>query len=267
MSRIRTFLIAAGLCLAAAPAADAATARTTSTNWAGYAVHRSGVRFREVTAAWRVPAVDCSSGEQQWSASWVGLGGYSETSNALEQIGTESDCSSTGTATYSAWYELVPENSHTIDLTARPGDRISARVIVRGRRVALRLENLTRHRTYSRTLTASAIDVSSAEWIVEAPSACSDTGSFCRVMPLADFGSTAMRHAAAVSAGGHRGAILDSAWNMTAIDLSPQSQQFTGHGGGPDGPPQTTTASTSSTGATTSVVSATGDGFTVSNSS
>jgi hypothetical protein len=91
--------------------------RATSSNWAGYAVKRSGVRFRHVSGSWVQPAVDCSSGSGTYSAVWVGLGGSSAGSQALEQIGTEADCTSGGTARYATWYELVPDAAHGVRST------------------------------------------------------------------------------------------------------------------------------------------------------
>src|SRR3954447_18096695 len=96
--------------LAGAPTASAAAAATaeTSSNWAGYAVKKTGVKYRRVSATWTQRAVDCSSTGRAFSAYWVGLGGLDQSSQALEQIGTDADCTSGGRATYSAWYELVP---------------------------------------------------------------------------------------------------------------------------------------------------------------
>src|SRR5271156_2413075 len=71
---------------------------TMSSNWAGYAVtgtSKSPVRFRTVSAHWVQPSVPCTSG-QSYSGFWVGLGGYRQSSQALEQIGTDADCSSSG---------------------------------------------------------------------------------------------------------------------------------------------------------------------------
>src|SRR5947209_18951858 len=106
-------LAAAGLLgsgLAGGPAAaEAATRSATSSNWAGYAVSRSGVRYRHVSGTWVQPPVDCSaSSGRSYSAMWVGLGGLSGGSQALEQNGTEADCSR-GSPGYSAWYQLGPE--------------------------------------------------------------------------------------------------------------------------------------------------------------
>src|SRR5438045_7249221 len=66
----------------AAPSALADSVQ--SSNWAGYTVHRAGVRFTKVLAAWRQPAPSCVGGQRTFSAVWVGLGGYSASSSALE---------------------------------------------------------------------------------------------------------------------------------------------------------------------------------------
>jgi hypothetical protein len=96
-------IVAATLC--AAPAALAKT--TTSSNWAGYAVHHPGVSFRQVSGTWTQPNATCIPGQSTYSAVWVGIGGYKPTSNALEQIGTEVDCNRAGNTVSSAWYELA----------------------------------------------------------------------------------------------------------------------------------------------------------------
>lgn len=162
-------LALAAACGGATASAGAASRATTSSNWSGYAV--TGTSFQRVSAAWRVPAVDCSAGEG-YSASWVGLGGYSTTSQALEQTGTEADCDAAGHASYSAWWELVPDAVQTVRLTLHAGDRIAASVEVAGKRVTMRLADTTRGTTYKRILTARVVDVSSAEWILEAPEGC-----------------------------------------------------------------------------------------------
>ena len=101
-----TALTAALAALATAPAgAGAATTTTISSNWAGYAVSRAGVRFRRVAATWVAPTATCTTGRRRrYSAAWLGLGGYHTTSTALERIGTEADCTPGGSPVYSAWY-------------------------------------------------------------------------------------------------------------------------------------------------------------------
>lgn len=209
---------AALLALAVPPGAGAATRADTSSNWAGYAVSKPGVRFRRVSATWVAPAASCTSGGRRYSAVWLGLGGLHSTSTALEQVGTEADCAG-GRAYYSAWYELVPAAPVDVTLTVRPGDRISASVTVSGHTVKLYIANLTRGTSFAKQMQAGRVDVTSAEWIVEAPSACGDNGG-CRTLALADFGTTSFAGAKATSTSGHSGTISDPAWSALAITLA-----------------------------------------------
>lgn len=236
--------------LLAAPAALAGT--VASSNWAGYAIHRSGLHLRSVSGRWRVATATCQSDTPTFSAMWIGLGGYDETSNALEQTGTESDCSASGQPVYTAWYELVPAAANRITLTVHPGDLMSATVTVNGHRVGLRLSDLTTHHTFATTLTASAVDDTSAEWILEAPSEC-DTAGNCRTLPLADFSQARFGSARAVSLTGHRGAIESASWGETKIVLAPDAPRFVSVG----------SAEADFAGASPSALSAGGTAFTV----
>src|SRR6059058_5121007 len=137
--------VVAAWLLVAAPVALADVSN--STNWAGYAVHRHGVSFQDVTGTWRQPALACQTGRQTFSSFWVGLGGYNPRSRALEQTGTEADCTRRGTVRTFAWFELVPRPSVRIRLNVPPGDLIQAGVAVAGHRVRISLRDLTRHRS------------------------------------------------------------------------------------------------------------------------
>jgi hypothetical protein len=212
------------LAVAALTVAPSAMANTTkSTNWAGYAVHRSGVSFRQVSGNWIQPSATCVAGHPSYSSAWVGLGGYSPTSNALEQIGTEVDCNAAGQVVSSAWYELVPAPSKTISLAVQPGDSMHATVTVTGHRVVVELDDLTNHQSFRRTLHSAAIDISSAEWIVEAPSQCISQFN-CEALPLANFGSISFGSASAIATDGTAGTIAGSAWSRTKIKLTAGSQ-------------------------------------------
>jgi Peptidase A4 family len=219
------FRLAALAVLAASLAAPASAGAASSSNWAGYVAHAPGMKFRTVRGAWTVPSVDCSHPRRSYSATWIGLGGYHSYTNGLEQTGTEADCHN-GIPRYGAWLELIPDAEHKIPLAVRGGDRITARVSVKGRLAAIRLSNLTTGRTYRRTLVAPAIDTTSAEWIVEAPSSCDTPIGPCRVLRLANFGTTTFTSARAVTTGGHQGVIGDRRWTASPIDLSPSVIQI-----------------------------------------
>ena len=69
------------------------------------------------------------------SSDWIGIGGgcidagCTATDSTLIQTGTEQDVDSTGAASYSAWWELVPAPSLTIsNMTVAPGDHMHASI-------------------------------------------------------------------------------------------------------------------------------------------
>jgi hypothetical protein len=194
----------------------------TSANWAGYAVSAPGAltatpSFTNVTGSWVEPVARCTTGTNTYSAFWVGLGGFSQDSQALEQIGTEANCSPTNAARHDAWYELVPAAPVRIKLKIRSRDTVSASVTVTGQTVSLRFRDVTRHTLFTKKLRMSAPDVSAAEWIAEAPSACDQSGR-CRPLPLTNFGAVSFSKATA-TASGHSGTISDPSWAATAIEL------------------------------------------------
>jgi hypothetical protein len=235
MPVVRTAISVAAVVMALALAPPALANRSASSNWAGYAVH--GATFQQVTARWRQPHAACVPGKTTYSAIWVGLGGYSLSSNELEQIGTELDCNATGHTVSSAWYELIPDPSHTIGLRVLPGDQIEATVASAGGAVTLTLSNLSRHHSFQRTFRPAAVDLSSAEWILEAPSACIAGTSFCRTLPLTNFRQAVFTYARVLPTTGQLGTISSGPWAHTRITLVPSGQQFVtnNHGGVPFG--------------------------------
>ncbi len=223
-SPLRRWFAGAALISAAAlvsPASAAAVTVVQSSNWAGYVVHTRTIAagFSSVSASWTQPVASCKAGRSTHSAVWVGLGGYREGAKALEQIGTEADCSAAGNASYSSWVELLPAAASTLRLAVSPGDAVTASVTVSGRHATLHLRDLTTGRRFSTTRRLSAVDVSSAEWVVEAPSGCSSAGGDCRTLALSDFGTVAFSHATATAAGVTRAA-SSSAWSATELVLS-----------------------------------------------
>jgi Peptidase A4 family len=222
--RRAALLAGTGALLAALPS-QAAAATTVSSNWAGYVARAGTIRFNSVAGSWIEPTATCTAGHASYSAVWVGLGGYSEKAKALEQIGTDADCSRGGGAHYSTWVELLPAAPVSLHVKTRPGDSMTASVRVTGHVATLRLANLTTGESSTTTRRLSSVDVSSAEWIVEAPSECVTSGS-CRTLSLADFGQVGFTSATAGLAG-HRGPIEDSHWRSTELLLR-QSQRTAG---------------------------------------
>ncbi len=101
-----------------------------------------------------------------------------------------------------------------------PGDTIAASVSVHGGRAGLALYDVSDGQSFERTLNARYVDISSAEWIVEAPSDCVSAGA-CRTLPLADFGTASFKLAEATTTAGHVGGVRDRRWRTTKIPLSP----------------------------------------------
>ena len=230
MSRLRapaltlgTFLLASLVSLCAGAPSMAAGSQSVSTNWAGYvalntpASSGSAGGFSSVSGTWKQPAASCAAGSESYSAAWVGLGGYAESARALEQIGTDADCTHGGRAVYSTWFEVLPAPPVTVPLRARPGDTISASATVHGLRVTLRIRDLSTGAHFSSSRSATRVDTSSAEWIIEAPSVC-PASSGCHTLQLANFGLASFWGATA-TAHGHTGGIGDASWSSRALEL------------------------------------------------
>ncbi len=187
-----------------------------SSNWSGYAVPGSSVSY--VAGSWVVPTV--SPKTNGYSAVWVGIDGYN--SSTVEQIGTGEDVVN-GQVSYYAWYEMYPAGSVTItpainagnSFTVNPGDKITASVAYVGGSFVLTIKDTTESETFTKTLTATGAAMSSAEWVVEAPS--SNYG----ILPLANFGTVTFTNAYA-TIGGTTGPIDN--WQSYSINMESRSQ-------------------------------------------
>jgi hypothetical protein len=191
LNHLRTALLAGAL-LAAVPAAAQATpfkargapnhkiSHSSSANWSGYAVSGHGP-YNSVSASWTQPSVNCSKTPTGYSSFWVGLDG--DTTNTVEQTGTEADCSS-GTARYFAWYEMYPKYPVKYSNSLAPGDSMHASVQYLGQGTfKLTLTDATKGWTRTVQPRLKSAKRGSAEVIAEAPS------SGGGVLPLADFGT------------------------------------------------------------------------------
>ncbi len=191
---------------------------STSSNWSGYASYTqtpSKTKFTVAEGSWTQPAVSCPPEQDQYAAFWVGIDGYNTSS--VEQIGTDSDCSS-GKPEYYAWYEMYPQFPVYLserDYPVAPGDTMTARVTYQPQSddFMLYLANHKANWTYTKTISAGHPRRLSAEWIAEAPSAGG------QVLPLADFGTVKFTGASASSDAGVTGPINASGWTYDAITL------------------------------------------------
>lgn len=256
---LATFAATAALTGGYAATAAAATTdpqEAVSQNWAGYVA--GGTQFSSVSGSWVQPTAKCGSG-QTYSAFWVGIGGSSDQSSALEQTGTQADCTASGATDYYAWYELVPAAPVKLGLAVKPGDHISAKVNVSGSNVTVSLSDQTTGQSTTKTLQMNNPDTSSAEWIAEAPSACDGSGS-CQPLPLADFGTVQFTSATA-TANGHTGTISDPNWSSQPVQLGSSGVSDISYDSG-SSTSSATPSSLSSDGSSFSVASQTGSGST-----
>jgi hypothetical protein len=161
-----------------------------SRNWGGYVVTSNLLISQpivvSVTASWTVPQITPTA-EDTHSSAWVGIGGLQD--RTLIQLGTEHD-SINGTASYSAWYETLPDYLVSIEgMTISAGDHITASVAVLNREeklFAIELIDQTTGQRFSKNVTYESSRLS-AEWVVERPMV-SD-----QITNLANYGSISFR--------------------------------------------------------------------------
>lgn len=229
-------------------------------NWAGYAVTGTSTTYTSATGTWKEPQVTCTAADAgEASSFWVGLGGDSESSQALEQLGTSADCDAqTGKPNYYAWYELLPNPPVILQTKIHPGNTVTTSVnILAGGLVEFQIKNRTTGVTFTKKIAFKNPDLTSAEWIAEAPSECNQFR--CIEAPLSNFGSVGFKNVAAIgnSAGGTLTA--NPGWTATQLTLDPgQAHRHFFVGRGAFDPSQTSTA-----GATASELSTDGRSFSV----
>ena len=138
-----------------------------------------------------------------------------------------------------------------------PGDLITTSVnIVAADTVLVQLKNRTRKTSFTKKLTFSNPDLSSAEWIAEAPSLCNSFS--CRTVPLSDFGSVQFTRIAAIGNGVGGTLTTNPGWATTAITLAADARR-----GFFPGPETFAGANTSTAGASPAAASADGRSFSV----
>lgn len=210
MGAVVTFCVLLAIGVASAQARGVAAhaprhrvGKGTSTNWSGYALGGAGAT--QVVGTWTQPTVSCAPGENSWSSPWVGIDG--DTSNTVEQTGTDSDCQN-GQTTYYAWYEIYPKSLVKLSLPVHPGDSFTGVVTYTGGgSFTLKLTDNTTQASFSTTQSSRKAQRSSVEWIMEGPS----NGL------LSDFGSVAFSAASATIGGQSAG--LGSFTNAQPITM------------------------------------------------
>src|SRR4051794_26924538 len=184
LAAVLTLGVTAGPATAATPLSHGQLLRPFNTNqsnnWFGYnqgSLELGGKLFHSVSGDWTVPtASQHTRGQDESSSDWIGIGGgcvdanCAVGDNTLIQTGTEQDVSG-GKASYSAWWEVIPAPSLTIDMAISPGDHMHAGIS----EVAplsdlwnITLQNVTTGQSFTRTVPYASTHAT-AEWIEETP--------------------------------------------------------------------------------------------------
>ncbi len=95
-----------------------------------------------------------------------------------------------------------------------------------GHDILVQLTDRTRGTRFTRHLSMTTPDLTSAEWVVEAPNLCDDSG-FCKQPPLTRFRSIAFTNTYATG-NGLGGTISSPNWISTPIQLVPRARRFFG---------------------------------------
>jgi len=158
-----------------------------SNNWSGYnqgTLEKGGAQFHRVSGAWVVPAATQNApGEAEYSASWVGIGGGCVDANCtvtdatLIQAGTSQDVDASGAASYSAWWEIIPEPSTPIaNFAVSAGNVVFVDIAETTPGVwSITVKNQTTGQTFN-TTTPYPSTYATAEWIEETPVVIDNSG-------------------------------------------------------------------------------------------
>lgn len=152
-----------------------------SSNWFGYdqgTLEQGDTLFNSISGDWTVPtATQHTAGQEEDSSDWIGIGGgcvdagCTVSDSTLIQTGTEQDVDASGSASYSAWWELVPAPSIAITMTVSPGDHMHASIaeLVPDTNVwTITLQDVTKAESFTTTVPYSSTHLT-AEWIEETP--------------------------------------------------------------------------------------------------
>ena len=169
-----------------------AFADSQSSNWSGYnkGILDTDTVTSSISAQWVVPtATQHVAGEAEDSATWIGVGGgclessCSVTDGTLIQAGTEQDVSSTGVASYDAWYEIIPVPEIASTIVVHAGDVIDCSIsqVVPGV-WTIALNDTTDGQGFSETVPYPS-DGSTAEWVEETPTEIGTSGASLAALP------------------------------------------------------------------------------------
>ena len=173
---------------------------TISENWSGYAA-TAAKKFNFASSSFVQPAVTCTGAPNRWTSNWVGLDGF--TTGTVEQTGTFSFCGGKSNLTprYEAWYEMFPAGSVSV-FKVKPGDTINTAVKFTGGKFHISIADATSGKSFSISKACATCERASAEWIIERPALCNNSGTKCILTALANFGLATMSKDLAQVAGG-----------------------------------------------------------------
>ena len=192
-----------------------------STNWGGYAVNKSGSKFRSIKATFFVPFLNCAvspgGANGTYSSDWVGLDGF--TSSTVEQDGIEADCDGSN-AQYFAWREVFPRDEQPSSIKIHPGDSVTAsvRYSTSSHKYRMQVTDNTDGQSFTvhQKCAGSACQRNSAEVISEAPTIV--IGSTDTQASLADYGAVNFTGISITNGSGRTGGIKSSHWTRTKIE-------------------------------------------------
>ena len=195
-----------------------------SNNWSGYnqGYLEKSTTFHSISAQWTVPtATQHTKGAAENSATWIGIGGgcldtaCTLSDNTLVQAGTEQDVAADGSASYSAWWEIVPVPSITASMTVHPGDLISCSIAESLPEVwTITLNDVTDGQGFTQTV-PYASSYLTAEWILETPVVVNTSGA----SGIAALPNLTTTHFSLATVNGHA-AGLNAAEGLQLVDSS-----------------------------------------------
>jgi hypothetical protein len=152
-----------------------------SLNWSGYVVTPSGGGITAVKSSFTVPAAGLLP--PGFTATWTGIGGYN--TSDLIQAGVSENSALTGPllgGQYNAWYEILPDSETPLTncsgdpaCTVRPGDVVTVTITqTSAGHWDVNVSDPAQGWTFDKSI-AYASSLSSAEWILEAPTVAVQT--------------------------------------------------------------------------------------------
>jgi Peptidase A4 family len=203
-----------------------------SNNWSGYdqgSLEQGNKLFTSIAGTWTVPtATPHKANEAEYSATWIGIGGgcvdagCTVTDSTLIQDGTSQDISAAGTASYYAWWEIIPAPSVSLSgctpdpsCTVAAGNVMSSSISSAANGAwTMSMQNQTRGWSWSMTVPYSSSE-GSAEWIEETPVVVDNSGKVS-VGPMPNL--TGVHFDAATTNGASAG--LKASEEMQLVDLN-----------------------------------------------